>query len=159
MRFTQALGWAAVVGLATAAAVPKDHIVHEKRDVPRSNVKRMESNVRLPIRVGLKSNKNAEALAERWLMDAAHPQSEKYGKHWTQDDVISAFAPTKETVDAVAHWLIEAGGIAKERITHTDNKAWLAFDATVEEAEALLHTCKRALKYLVCKLLTIAFLG
>jgi len=31
-------------------------------------------------------------------------------------------------------------GIAEQRITHSDNKAWLAFDATAEEAEGLLHT-------------------
>lgn len=37
-------------------------------------------------------------------------------------------------------WLVNAGGIADHRITHSDNKGWLAFDATTEEAENLLHT-------------------
>jgi len=49
------------------------------------------------------------------------------------------FAPAVDTVSIVMDWLITAG-IAKERITHTDNKQWLAFDATADEAESLLHT-------------------
>lgn len=39
----------------------------------------------------------------------------------------------------VRQWLID-GGIAAERITHSDNKAWFAFDASVDEAEGLLAT-------------------
>lgn len=46
------------------------------------------------------------------------------------------FAPSDETVDAVRNWLINSG-IVGERITHSDNKGWLAFDASVEESEAL----------------------
>lgn len=73
-------------------------------------------------------------------MEVSDPRSDKYGQHWSQDDVITAFAPAKDAVDSVAEWLIEIGGIAKHRITHSGNKGWFAFDATVEEAEALLHT-------------------
>lgn len=36
-------------------------------------------------------------------------------------------------------WLID-NGISSERITHTDNRAWLAFFATPDEAENLLKT-------------------
>lgn len=49
------------------------------------------------------------------------------------------FAPTEKTVATVREWLV-ASGISAERITHSDNQGWLAFDATTEEAEALLHT-------------------
>jgi len=48
------------------------------------------------------------------------------------------FAPSEKTVAAAWEWLVSSG-ISAERITHSDNKAWLAFDATTEEAEALLH--------------------
>lgn len=72
-------------------------------------------------------------------MEVAHPASPKYGQHWSSDEVIKAFSPSDDTVDSVAAWLIESG-ISRERITHSDNKAWLAFDATVKEAESLLHT-------------------
>lgn len=39
----------------------------------------------------------------------------------------------------MTEWLV-ASGVNKTRITHTDNKQWLAFDATVSEMENLLHT-------------------
>lgn len=48
------------------------------------------------------------------------------------------FAPVQKTVDAVKSWLIDFG-IDPKRITHSDNKGWLAFDATTAEAEGLLH--------------------
>lgn len=47
------------------------------------------------------------------------------------------FAPTAEAVQAVRNWLTMSG-IDESRIVHSDNKGWLAFDATVEEAETLL---------------------
>jgi Pro-kumamolisin, activation domain len=48
------------------------------------------------------------------------------------------FAPSEKTAAIVREWLV-ASGISPERITHSDNQGWLAFDATTEEAEALLH--------------------
>jgi hypothetical protein len=48
------------------------------------------------------------------------------------------FAPSEKTVAIVREWLVSSG-ISAERITHSDNQGWLAFDATTEEAEALLH--------------------
>jgi tripeptidyl-peptidase I len=49
------------------------------------------------------------------------------------------FAPSEKTVAIVREWLV-ASGISVDRITHSDNQGWLAFDATTEEADALLHT-------------------
>jgi tripeptidyl-peptidase-1 len=49
------------------------------------------------------------------------------------------FAPDQETVDMVRQWLVDFG-IDNRRITHSDNKGWLAFDASTNEAERLLHT-------------------
>ena len=36
-------------------------------------------------------------------------------------------------------WLVDSG-IDPARIAHSDNKAWLAFDAFAEEVEKLLNT-------------------
>jgi tripeptidyl-peptidase-1 len=55
------------------------------------------------------------------------------------EDVHAAFAPHQETVDAVREWLTTSG-IHGSRIVHSDNKGWLAFDATADEAERLLLT-------------------
>lgn len=49
------------------------------------------------------------------------------------------FAPADESVQAVRDWLTTFG-IHDSRVVHSDNKGWLAFDATVEEAEKLLLT-------------------
>ncbi len=47
------------------------------------------------------------------------------------------FAPEQGTVDAVKEWLIEFG-IGPGRLTHSDNRGWIAFDATVDEVDRLL---------------------
>ena len=39
----------------------------------------------------------------------------------------------------VLEWLTSAG-ITENRITHSENKGWFAFDATTDEAEKLLRT-------------------
>lgn len=73
------------------------------------------------------------------LSSSSHPDSPKYGQYWTQDEIHDLFAPAEETVQAVKEWL-QTSGIEDSRIVHSDNKGWLAFDATVEEAENLLLT-------------------
>lgn len=57
----------------------------------------------------------------------------------TAEEVAEIFKPSDEAVAAVRQWL-ESAGISEHRVTHSDNKGWLAFDATTEEAESLLHT-------------------
>lgn len=69
---------------------------------------------------------------------SSDPASPNYGKHWTSDEVIAKFAPDQKTVDAVKQWLVNSG-IDSKRITHSDNKGWLAFDATTKEVESLVH--------------------
>lgn len=144
MRFlTLSLLALAVEPIVSRALPPSNHVVHEKRDFTGSErwikKNRVAPHVKVPVRVGLKQNKEALERAQTWLLEVSHPQSEKYGQHWTQEEVIEAFQPTTEAVDKVTQWISETAGISKHRITHTDNKAWLAFDAKVEELEALVH--------------------
>jgi tripeptidyl-peptidase I len=68
---------------------------------------------------------------------SSDPTSPKYGKHWSADEVHRHFSPTDETINAVKQWLV-AAGFDSDRVLHTENKGWLAFEATVEEAETLL---------------------
>ena len=125
---------------ALPSASPRGLHVHERREASHQRLhRRLDGDVVLPMRIGLRQNENAAAQSELWLREVSDPTSEHFGKHWSVDKVIEAFKPTDETVDAVHKWLVE-NGIAKERITHSDNKAWLAFDATANEAEALLQT-------------------
>ena len=48
------------------------------------------------------------------------------------------FAPSEKAVADVRNWLI-ASGIADARIVHSENKGWLAFDATTAEMENLVQ--------------------
>ncbi|KAJ4860049.1 pro-kumamolisin, activation domain-containing protein [Trichoderma breve] len=140
MRFSSAIQVAALVGLTSGRSIPENHVVHEKRGVPNPKLhKRVSPDVVLPVRVGLKQNVKAMEQAEDWLAEISHPSSSLYGKHWTLDEVVEAFKPSDDAVETVAAWLIKSG-ISKERITHSDNKVWLAFDATAAEVENLLNT-------------------
>lgn len=69
---------------------------------------------------------------------SSDPDSKNYGKFWTEEEVIQTFAPSDDSVNTVKDWLIDSG-IHDSRITHSDNKGWLAFVATGEELEKLLH--------------------
>lgn len=71
-------------------------------------------------------------------MEVSHPESASYGKHWSASQVAKHFAPTDETIDAVRGWLTEEG-IHPDRINLSVAKNWIEFNATAEEAEALLR--------------------
>ncbi|KAK4549041.1 hypothetical protein LTR36_007497 [Oleoguttula mirabilis] len=133
---------AAVEPVVSRAVPPASHVVHEKRDFTGSGRwtkrDRVAPHLKVPVRIGLAQNKKALERAQEWLLDVSHPSSEKYGQHWSQEEVIDAFAPTEDTVTAVQDWISSVLG-EKTKITHTDNKAWLAFDASTQELESLLH--------------------
>jgi len=146
MRFLTALAVGATC-LSACHALPSPisskYVVHEKRDAEgwlgaRSLVKRdrMDTTKSLPIRIGLSQNDMHKG--HDWLMDVSHPSSPNYGKHWTASEVNKAFAPTLETIQAVRDWLVGAGIDAK-RMSLSDNKGWIGFDATIEEAEQLFR--------------------
>lgn len=134
------LSFAILTCLAAGHAVRETYVLHEKRDgtLPSSLTKRnkLDGSTTLPMRIGLTQNNLHKA--HDWLNDVSHPTSLNYGHHWTQQEVIEAFKPSDESFNSVMNWLTSSG-ISAKRITHSDNKQWLAFDATVVEAESLLH--------------------
>ncbi|KAF2207271.1 hypothetical protein CERZMDRAFT_71657 [Cercospora zeae-maydis SCOH1-5] len=77
--------------------------------------------------------------AEAWLNDVASPDSPNFGKFWTSEEVIEAFRPPTEAVNTVLDWL-QASGIHRDNVTYSENKQWLVFDCTAEQAEGMLHT-------------------
>lgn len=85
---------AAFLAACTASPLSTSHVVHESRSsVPHGWAKRDALNRRtiLPMRIAL-AQSNLEK-GEEWLMDVSHPESEKYGQHWSAADVAAAFAP------------------------------------------------------------------
>ena len=127
--------------VATAAAAPSvNHVLHEKRDRLPSGwgqKEELDGNTILPMKVGL-TQANLDK-AEEYLMEISHPESPKFGQHWSAKQIAETFAPSQETVDSVMYWL-ESNGIGPERISRSQSLGWLHFDATVGEAEQLLKT-------------------
>jgi tripeptidyl-peptidase-1 len=67
------------------------------------------------------------------------PNSPRYGKYLSVEEVHDLFAPSQETVDQVRTWL-ESEGISADRISQSVNKQWLQFSASAPEVEKLLRT-------------------
>ena len=71
------------------------HSVHEKRDAPPrgwQSVSRLNADAILPMKIGL-TQSNLDRGAE-WLDEVSHPDSPKYGQHWTAAEIAKAFAPS-----------------------------------------------------------------
>lgn len=130
----------AAIDHTAAHSIPKTYVVHEQRDAHLDNPKRMHPDVMIPVRITLKQSNHAIENAHKWLMDVSHPSSDKYGQHWSQKDIVAAFQPSKESVEAVANWLADYGGISRYRQAITSSRSWVTFNATIEEVESLLAT-------------------
>jgi tripeptidyl-peptidase I len=131
---------AAAVPLSSAVPTAPRHVVHEqKRSQDPTWVKRnrVESSAILPVRIGL-TQSNLEQ-GHDLLMELSHPDSPRYGQWWTAEEVNNKFAPAVETVTSVKDWLVSMG-IEAARVAQSDNRAWLAFDASADEAESLFQT-------------------
>ena len=112
-------------------------VVHEKRDRyadPGLNRRRIDEDVLLPMRIGLRENPHAVKNGEKWLMEVSSPDSPLFGQHWTQNQIIEAFQPSSDTIRNVTAWLNSHGIF---RFTHSDNKLWFAFDLSARRAEVL----------------------
>lgn len=128
-----------VVAVA-CGVIPSSHAIHERRNSQNTKwIKRgkIQSHAILPIRIGI-AQSNLERGHE-FLMDVSDPSSSNYGKHWTDEEITEKFEPSDVSIELVYKWL-EGSGISRDRITHSDNKGWLAFDATTKESEDLFFT-------------------
>lgn len=112
---TIAAAWLSSLG--AGLAVPETHVIHEQRSADAgSHLKRRskpDHSIQLPMRIGLKQSNLDKA--PQWLMDVSHPGSDKYGKHWTSEEVIEAFKPSDKTIESVKQWLKD-NGIAEQYV-------------------------------------------
>lgn len=141
MRFWAALLNLTVASVAIAAPSKRfSHVVHEKRafePIDWIQDRRLEATKVLPMRIGL-TQQNLHRL-EEMLLSVSHPESAKYGQHFTPKEVADAFAPHDDSIAAVKAWLTDAG-IHEDRLKLSPGKGWIEFDATAAEAEELLQT-------------------
>ncbi|KAL1302495.1 hypothetical protein AAFC00_002885 [Neodothiora populina] len=129
----------AILSLALASPVG-NYAVHERRDRPAQGWNKLgplPRSVVLPIRIAL-AQRNLDS-GYKYLEEVSHPESEKYGQHWSAKDVAAMFSPDDETVDLVKEWLATSG-ISNDRTKLSQGRNWISFNATAEEAESLLKT-------------------
>lgn len=119
---------------------PTKYVIHEKREKPPHGWEKhhgLPGHHVLSMRIAL-SQENLDK-AEQFLMDVSHPESTKYGQHWSAKEIAETFAPSPTSIQAVTEWL-HSFGISSERVARSQSLGWLHFDATVDEAEKLLKT-------------------
>ena len=133
---------AALIGAALAAPSRRSspHVLHEKRaseplDWELSH--RLDGDKVLPMRFGL-TQSNIHRV-EELLMEVSHPESPRFGQHYSPKDVVDLFAPSAETISAVTNWLVDAG-FARDSMRLSANKGWISMDATTAQVEELLKT-------------------
>ncbi|KAF8964246.1 subtilisin-like protein [Flammula alnicola] len=124
--------------LAAPSPRTTTHVVHERRaaqPLDWAQDRRLEAHKVLPMRFGL-TQQNMHRL-EELLLEVSHPESPKYGQHYTAAQVVDTFAPSKDTIAAVTEWLVKSG-FSPDRLRLSANKAWIHLNATTAEVEELL---------------------
>lgn len=141
MRFFTLIPLATFAVLVSALpSSSSNHVLHEKRVAHTRGwlkSRRLEADKVLPMRFGL-TQRNLDKL-EDMLMSVSHPESPKYGQHFSAAEIVETFAPSFETISAVTNWLT-GSGLAKERLRLSTDKGWIEVNATTAEVEELLKT-------------------
>lgn len=78
----------------TSPSPANRYVVHERRNLLPSGFvtrERLDPSVKIPLRIGLKQ-RNLH-LASQLLDEVSHPQSGKYARYWTPQQVVDQFSP------------------------------------------------------------------
>ena len=137
------VGVALFTGTVFASVAQTQAVRHEKRSISLdayawTRKSAAPGDTILPLRIALASP-TAEDLGHEKLMDVSDPTSPNFGKHWTPRQVSEFFAPSPAAVRSVQNWL-SSSGLARSRQEVGPSRASISVNATVSEAESLLHT-------------------
>ncbi|OAQ76716.1 peptidase S8/S53, subtilisin/kexin/sedolisin [Purpureocillium lilacinum] len=72
------------------------------------------------------------------MLRRSDPDSPTYGHHYTKDQIRDLFSPTDESILRVRQWLV-ASGIPEGKITVSQTKSWVNFEASIGRLEQLLN--------------------
>ncbi|KAK2608364.1 hypothetical protein QQS21_003049 [Conoideocrella luteorostrata] len=109
-------------GLADCHSIPET-VLHEKRDgIPEGWVRTGKASESTSVNLQIGLTQQNLHVGEKFLYEVSHPRSERYGQHWTPQEVINAFAPSENAISAAS------------------GRNWIKVKTTVEKAEKLLHT-------------------
>jgi tripeptidyl-peptidase-1 len=127
-----------VIADVALAAPVTDLIMHEKR-TPTNHLRRrrVDGDSILPVRIAL-SQSNLEKGYDH-LMKISDPESDRYGRHWSTEEIHREFAPSTDTIDAVTAWL-EGNDFHTNRIASATSKGWIGLDMPARDAERLFGT-------------------
>lgn len=78
-----------------------------------------------------------QALLEQHLLQISTPGHDKYGQHYSSEQLAALLQPNADVSGAITAWLYDSG-IPRANIQ--DNGDWISFVTTVEQAEVILDT-------------------
>ncbi|KAI1120614.1 peptidase S8/S53 domain-containing protein [Nemania abortiva] len=117
-----------------------EYVIHEKRNgVPEHWAKISETSGDSPIHLRFALKQRNLERAEEYMREVSHPESKKFARFWTPQEVISTFAPSKEAVSDTVQWLLQMG-VPPKHIAPSAGRNWIKVESTVAEAEKLLDT-------------------
>lgn len=93
MRFSEAV-IVFVFAVGAVASPAQNYVVHEKRherNAAWTRVSRLDESIVLPVKIGL-AQQNLDK-GHDWLMEVSDPSSNKFGQHWSLEQVKNAFKP------------------------------------------------------------------
>lgn len=128
---------------ATAFAIPTSHlpVLHEHRFNFVTNTKtrtRVHRDAIIPLRIGLKQPNLDQGYAH--LLEVSDPESSRYGKYWSIEQIFSTYSPPPQSVESVRSWLVAFTGKSDHEIVQSFNRGWLAVDLPAWQAETLMRT-------------------
>ncbi|KAI2638406.1 subtilisin-like protein [Xylaria nigripes] len=131
---------AAVLGSSLASGLSlNDLVIHETRQAPSQYKKVADAKGDVPITLRFALKQSNLHRAAEYINDVSHPKSKNFGKFWTPEQVISAFAPSDEALSDTVQWLRQVG-VPSKSIVPSAGRNWIKVNTTVAEAEKLLNT-------------------
>lgn len=94
-----------------------------------------DKTVRIDIALAIPGTVSTAAVQA--LQDVSDPTSAKYGQHWTSQQVVQLFKPSRDQIRDVASWL-NTSGITATSILLSYDQTKLYFNTTIGQAEQLL---------------------
>jgi tripeptidyl-peptidase I len=121
--------------VAAALAIPtSEFVLHEERFMEHGLDRgaRVGASSVMTFKVALKQD-NLEHGYD-YLMSISDPNSPKYGKHWSTQEVRQTFHPSNESIETVQKWLLSHAieGVTLER-------GYLSFDIPMAKAESVFR--------------------
>lgn len=101
-----------------------------KEDVPDTHT--------IPLTFAIKQS-NTHLIDEK-LLEVSHPDSHKYGQHWTYSQVHDFLKPSQKSTDVILGWLADWGIPADNIEKLTPNGDFIRVNIDIETAEKMLNT-------------------